>query len=120
MNASQADGATALSWAAHRDDLETAQLLIRAGANVKAANDYGVTPLSLACGNGNAAVTAGTAAAASWTTVQIAHCSWAMPFGACFAGAAGASGAGAQGQHVRTHKPISEPTRVAVEHLHVG
>lgn len=56
VNASQADGATALSWAAHRDDLETAELLIRAGARVNAANDYGVTPLSLACGNGNAAM----------------------------------------------------------------
>ena len=28
----------------------------RAGANVKAANRYGVTPLSLACTNGNAAM----------------------------------------------------------------
>ena len=27
-----------------------------AGANVKAANRYGVTPLSLACTNGNAAM----------------------------------------------------------------
>ena len=29
---------------------------MRAGANVKAANRYGVTPLSLACTNGNAAM----------------------------------------------------------------
>ena len=29
---------------------------MRAGANVKAANRYGVTPLSLACTNGNDAM----------------------------------------------------------------
>ncbi len=56
VNASQADGATALHWAAHRDDLETAGLLLRAGADASAANDYGVTPLSLACTNRSAAM----------------------------------------------------------------
>ncbi len=44
---------TALHWAAHRDDFEAARLLVDAGADVKAANRYGVTPLSLACVNGN-------------------------------------------------------------------
>ena len=53
VNAVQADGATALAWAAHRGSLESAELLIRAGANVNAANDYGATPLSLACTNRN-------------------------------------------------------------------
>jgi uncharacterized protein len=52
----QPDGATALHWAAHWDDLEIADLLIRAGASVNAANELGVTPLSLACSNGNAAM----------------------------------------------------------------
>ena len=47
---------TALHWAAYQDDLEIAELLVRAGANVKAANRYGVTPLSLACTNGNGAM----------------------------------------------------------------
>ena len=56
VNARQADGATALHWAAHWDELETADLLIRGGAKVNAANDYGVTPLSLACSNGSAAM----------------------------------------------------------------
>ena len=46
---------TALHWAAYQDDLGIAGLLVRAGANVKAANRYGVTPLSLACTNGNPA-----------------------------------------------------------------
>ena len=54
VNASQADGATALSWAAYRDDLEATDLLISAGANVNAANDYGAAPLLLACANGSA------------------------------------------------------------------
>jgi ankyrin repeat protein len=52
----QVDGMTALHWAAYQDDLQTEELLVRAGANVKAANRYGVTPLSLACTNGNAAM----------------------------------------------------------------
>jgi ankyrin repeat protein len=56
VNAAQPDGSTALSWAAHWDDLETAELLIQAGANVNAADDYGHTPLSLACANKNAAM----------------------------------------------------------------
>ncbi len=56
VNAPQVDGTTALHWAAYQDDLETAQLLVRAGANVKAANRNGMTPLALACTNGNAAM----------------------------------------------------------------
>src|SRR5437867_6312483 len=48
VNAAQPDGTTALAWAANRDDLETADFLIRAGANVNAANDYEITPLALA------------------------------------------------------------------------
>lgn len=54
VNAAQADGTTALAWAANRDDLETTDLLIRSGANVNKASDYGVTPLSLACTNRSA------------------------------------------------------------------
>ena len=56
VNQSQVDGMTALHWAAHLDDLETAKLLVDAKADVKAANRYGVTPLSLACTNGNGAM----------------------------------------------------------------
>jgi len=56
VNTPQADGATPLHWAAYRDDLETADLLIRAGAHVNAANNYGVTPLALACAHGGAAM----------------------------------------------------------------
>src|SRR5262245_46878424 len=53
-NAPQADGATAIHWAAYRGDLELADILIRAGANVRLANREGATALSLACINGNA------------------------------------------------------------------
>lgn len=56
VNVAQPDGTTALAWAANRDDLETADLLLRAGARVNVANDYGVTPLSLACTNRSAAL----------------------------------------------------------------
>jgi ankyrin repeat protein len=55
-NVSEADGSTALHVAAQRDNLEIADLLIAAGANVKAATRYNITPLALACTNGNAAM----------------------------------------------------------------
>src|ERR1700704_1802377 len=56
VNTPQGDGATALHWAVHFDDLHTTDLLIRAGARVNVANDTGVTPLFLACTNRNAAM----------------------------------------------------------------
>jgi uncharacterized protein len=48
VNVPQADGTTALHWAAHWDDLPTVEHLVRAGARVNAANRYGVTPLFVA------------------------------------------------------------------------
>ena len=56
VNATEADGTTAMHWAARLNDLEIADLLLGAGANVKAANRFGATPLSLASINGNAAM----------------------------------------------------------------
>jgi ankyrin repeat protein len=56
VNAPQQDGTTALHWAAHWNDIETATLLIGAGANVNAATDFGITPIILACTNGNVAM----------------------------------------------------------------
>lgn len=44
VNAPQTDGTTALHWAVQANDLETADLLIRAGAKVSAANREGATP----------------------------------------------------------------------------
>jgi ankyrin repeat protein len=54
VNAPQVDGTTALHWAVRADDLETADLLLRAGARVSAANREGATALQLAALNGNA------------------------------------------------------------------
>jgi uncharacterized protein len=56
VNAPQADGTTALHWAAQADDLEAVSLLIKAGAKVLAANQAGATPLMLASVNGSAAM----------------------------------------------------------------
>jgi ankyrin repeat protein len=56
VNAPQVDGTTALHWAVRLDDLDIAELLIRAGANVSAANRAGATPMQLAALNGNAAM----------------------------------------------------------------
>src|SRR5215510_1610432 len=54
VNTTEADGTTLLHWAARGDDVDTARLLIAAGATAGAANRYGVTPLSLAAGNASA------------------------------------------------------------------
>src|SRR5688500_19609126 len=56
VNGRQIDGTTALHWAVRGDDLEMADLLMRAGANVSAANREGVRPLQLAAMNGTAAL----------------------------------------------------------------
>ena len=53
-NSAQADGTTALSWAAHWNDEELSKLLIAEGADPNRANDFGYTPLWQACNNGNA------------------------------------------------------------------
>lgn len=51
VNSARADGATALLWAAHWNDIDTAEQLLGAGARVNAADDHGVTPLARACEN---------------------------------------------------------------------
>ena len=51
VNARRADGATALMWAAHWDDLPLASRLLEAGADPDAADDHGVTPLDRAAEN---------------------------------------------------------------------
>src|SRR5436305_555545 len=57
VNAPQGDGSTALHWAAYRDDLEMVKLLLAAGANAKVTTREGaITPLLMACQNGNAAM----------------------------------------------------------------
>ncbi|MEO5924171.1 MAG: ankyrin repeat domain-containing protein [Bryobacteraceae bacterium] len=56
VNAPQVDGTTALHWAVQSDDLELADLLIKAGAKVSTSNIAGATPLQLAAVNGRAAM----------------------------------------------------------------
>jgi ankyrin repeat protein len=56
VNAPEADGSTALLWASYRNDLESADLLLRAGARPDAANDLGATPLWAASQNGSSAM----------------------------------------------------------------
>jgi ankyrin repeat protein len=55
VNAAQGDGMTALHWAATRDELSLARMLIYAGANVRATTRLGgLTPLWMAAQNGSA------------------------------------------------------------------
>ncbi|MGA3204246.1 MAG: ankyrin repeat domain-containing protein [Bryobacteraceae bacterium] len=57
IDGAQGDGSTALHWAVFNDDLETAKMLIAAGANVKVTTREGaITPLFMASTNGNAAM----------------------------------------------------------------
>lgn len=49
----QADGTTALHWAAYHNAAPTTKLLLAAGADAKTTNRYGVSPLALACVNGD-------------------------------------------------------------------
>jgi ankyrin repeat protein len=55
INSRASDGSTALLWLAHWNDLDTANLLLAAGADANTANDFKTTPLSEACTNGNSA-----------------------------------------------------------------
>lgn len=54
VNATSADGGTALQWAAYWDEVPTSELLVQAGAAVGLANDLGATALWSAAVNSNA------------------------------------------------------------------
>ena len=56
VNETQADGTSALAWAVYHDDISSTELFLKFGADPNIANDLGVTPLSLACENGNATI----------------------------------------------------------------
>ena len=56
VNLAQADGATALHWAAYHGNVSLAGLLLDAGADASAANRNGSTPLWLAANQGDAAM----------------------------------------------------------------
>jgi ankyrin repeat protein len=54
LDDAEADGTTALHWAAQLADAKLAAALLAAGANPNAANRYGMTPAHLAAVNGDA------------------------------------------------------------------
>jgi ankyrin repeat protein len=56
VNATEADGSTALHWAVQRDNSEAVSLLLAAGANPKAATRFNILPMYLAATNGNAEI----------------------------------------------------------------
>jgi ankyrin repeat protein len=53
VNAAEADGSTALLWAANLNDADLALRLLKAGANAKVRNELGSTPLGEAALNSN-------------------------------------------------------------------
>jgi ankyrin repeat protein len=54
VNAAQADGSTALHWAAYHRDIGAAKALLAKGANPAAVTGTGLTPLAMACEAGDA------------------------------------------------------------------
>src|SRR5437763_10123611 len=56
VNATAVDGSTALHWAVQRGDARMVESLIRAGANARAINRYGVPPLGIAAVDGNSEI----------------------------------------------------------------
>jgi ankyrin repeat protein len=54
VNAADSDGTRPLHWAVRADELEVADLLLKAGADASARNRLGLTALYLAAVNGNA------------------------------------------------------------------
>jgi len=48
VNARKPDGSTPLQWAVYDDDVAEVRRLIKAGADVTLANNYGATPMSIA------------------------------------------------------------------------
>src|SRR5687767_2791450 len=74
VNAAQGDGMTALHWAARKGDAELVQMLVYAGANVKATTRLGAyTPLYLAAQAGKTDVIATLLAAGADATVVTAN-----------------------------------------------
>jgi ankyrin repeat protein len=58
VNVAQIDGMTALHWAVWQDETNVVQTLLESGASAVATNRYDVSPLSIACENGNGEIVA--------------------------------------------------------------
>jgi ankyrin repeat protein len=50
------DGSTPLQWAVYRNDVAEVKRLLKAGAKVGEANNYGATPMQMAAATGNAQI----------------------------------------------------------------
>ena len=55
-NVAEPDGTTPLHWAVRNNDVTLVERLIRAGADVKTTNRYGIAAIALACESGSAAI----------------------------------------------------------------
>ena len=82
VNVAQPDGATALHWAAHWNDVEMAQLLVTAGASPNAINELGVRKnlrlAEIGAENGLPSISTRDVRSASCreTTMSIARCTF--------------------------------------------
>jgi ankyrin len=56
VNAAEANGTTALHYAAYREDVDLVDRLLKAGAKASVVNDFNSTPMSEAATAGNAAI----------------------------------------------------------------
>ena len=81
VNVAALDGATALHWATYWNASDMVGLLIDAGADLDATNDYGLTPLALACDN--AAVATVTRLLAAGADPELARSTGETPLMTC-------------------------------------
>jgi ankyrin repeat protein len=83
VNAPQGDGVTALHWAARHGDAETVAALVAAGANARAATEFGAyTPLHLAAERGAAPIVKALLAAGAVVDARTATGATPLMFGA--------------------------------------
>ena len=114
VNAPQGDGATALHWAVHLDDLKTAEFLLRAGAQPNTANDTGVTPLYLACMNRNAVMVDKLLAAGANPNAALLKGETVLMMCARSGSASAVKALLIHGADVNATEPVAQPDRVDV------
>ena len=110
VNAAAGDGATALHWAAHRDDLAIVDLLLRSGARADASNDLGATPLHLACTNRSAPIVERLLAAGANANAALLNGETALMMCARAGAADGVAALTAGGADVNAHEREHQQT----------
>ena len=83
VNKPAPDGTTALHYAVEADALDLVTQLVRAGANVKAANRYGIAPITLAATNGSVKVLEALLEAGADPDARIKVHPWYMVYTGC-------------------------------------